>query len=254
MTKNFQEKITPSLSSEKSIELIKSQISKIDHLLTLNNDDPEIDKWDNMTDQILIKSFGKPHENQDLFHAARFGAFSMGASEYELQQNYISARNKIRKLLEGFVEQLELFGEPTSRAEDKPTEGNIIFGNDLIEKLPSDISDLCNEFNFNFKNKKPNAGMLLLRKILPLSIVRKFQQMNKEEEVKIGDDYFDTKALLGKLEGYLHEKRIYNEINNYKVLVDSSQHSYTVKIDMNDTEGAAIKIRILLQDIFHSNE
>jgi len=132
------------------------------------------------------------------------------------------------------------------------TVGNkIIFPRELIEKLPKDLKILVDDFNFNFKNSRPVTGMLILRRILPLAIVRKFQKLNREAEVKDSNgDYFDAKALLGKVESLLSNKRIYNELMSYKTLIDSSQHSYTLSVQMSDTEGAAIKLRIFLDDIF----
>lgn len=127
----------------------------------------------------------------------------------------------------------------------------IIFPNELIEKLPKDLKILADDFNFNFVHEKPVTGMLVLRRMLPLAIVRKFQTLDRETEVKSNDgEYFDTKALLGKTESLLSHKRIYSELMNYKILIDSSQHSYTLNVQMPDTEGAAIKLRVLLDDIF----
>lgn len=134
---------------------------------------------------------------------------------------------------------------------------NIIFPKELIEKLPRDLKILADDFNFNFKNERPVTGMLILRRMLPLSIVRKFQALDRENEIKNKDgDYLDTKALLGKIESLLSNKRIYKDLINYKILIDSSQHSYTINIQPNDTEGAAIKLRVFLDDIFeydHTN-
>jgi len=129
--------------------------------------------------------------------------------------------------------------------------GKIIFPDELIKKLPKDIKILADDFNFNFENGRPVAGMLILRRILPLSVVRKFQKLNREEEIKDSNgDYFDTRALLGKAENLLSNKRIYTEVMSYKILIDSSQHSYTLNVQMSDTEGAAIKLRVFLDDIF----
>lgn len=126
-----------------------------------------------------------------------------------------------------------------------------IFSASLIKKIPKDVGILCAEFNFNYAHDKPNAGMLLLRRILPLAIVRKFQVLNKEKDIKDKTgEFLDTKALLGKIESHVQEKRIYKEILGYKSLVDSSQHSYSLNVDMTDTEGAGIKIRIFLDHIF----
>jgi len=127
----------------------------------------------------------------------------------------------------------------------------VIFPDTLLQELPTDIRTLCNEFNFNYENKKPNACMLLLRRILPLGIVRKFQMEKKEQELKsINGEFLDTQALLGKAESQSSEKRIFKEINSYKPLVDSSQHSYSLNVHLTDVKGAAIQIRLLLDELF----
>lgn len=126
----------------------------------------------------------------------------------------------------------------------------IIFPSKLIKKLPEDLQNLCQEFNFNYNHGKPNASILLLRRILPLSIVRKFQKLNRESEIIKNGEYLQTKALLGKIENLLSNRRIHKEIKNYKFLFDSSQHSYTLNIQMTDTQGAAIKLRVFLEDLF----
>ncbi len=127
---------------------------------------------------------------------------------------------------------------------------SIVFPPILISKLPNDVRDICNEFNFNFNNNHPLAAMLLLRRLLPLCIVRKFQKLGKENDIKDGDDYLETKNLLGKIENYLKEKKVYRELLNYKILTDSSQHSYTFFPELSDVQGAALKIRLILEDLF----
>ncbi len=136
--------------------------------------------------------------------------------------------------------------------DNKIEDGNgIIFSRALLSKIPADVAILCDEFNFSYRNRKPNAGILLLRRILPLAIVRKFQAINKEFKIKDkNNDFLDTKALLGKVEGLLSQKRIYKELDGYKLLIDSSQHSYSLNVDISDAEGAAIKMRIFLDDLF----
>lgn len=127
----------------------------------------------------------------------------------------------------------------------------IIFPEELIEKLPQDIKILADDFNFNFSNSRPKASMLILRRILPLSIVRKYQQKNKESEIKdINGDYLDTKALLGKIKSLLSQNRIYKEVTAYKNLTDGAQHSYTLNVYLADVRGAGIALRVFLDDIF----
>ncbi len=126
-----------------------------------------------------------------------------------------------------------------------------IFPQALIENLPKDVGVLCDEFNFCRKENKPHAALLLLRRILPLSIVRKFQSLNEESKIRKDDgEFLDTKALLGKVESKISEKRAYKEVSDYKILVDSSQHSYSLKIEMSDASGVAIKLRVFLDELF----
>jgi len=135
--------------------------------------------------------------------------------------------------------------------EAAPTKIKGIFPQELIKTLPKDIQGDCNDFNFNFCNNKAKPCVLILRRILPLAIVRKFQQLDRESEViEEGGDHIGTLALIGKIEGVLKTKRIYKEIMNYKVLLDSSQHSFTLKATITDAEGAGVRIRLLLEDIF----
>jgi hypothetical protein len=121
---------------------------------------------------------------------------------------------------------------------------------ELIKKLPKDIRILCNEFNFNYKNKKENSCILILRRILPLSIVRKFQKIDEENEIKKDGDYLNTKKLMGKVEKILKTKRVYQDVMNYKLILDSSQHSYTLNVTMTDTQGAGLAVRVFLEDLF----
>ena len=163
------------------------------------------------------------------------------------QEAYLEQLNMARGILLAAKDELEEVGLPS-----KAIGGAIIFPKDLLEKLPIDIKEVCEEFNYNFINGKRWSALLLLRRLLPLSIVRKFQKMNKENEIKVNGDYLDTKNLLGKVEKYLKENKVYRDILNYKILTDSSQHSYTFSPELTDVEGAALKIRLLFGDLFSS--
>lgn len=109
MRKEKEENILSSLDPEKAKELFKRQIQKIDHLLTLKHDDPEIDAWENFTEQLIIQAFGKPCINLNAYYSARHGGpIHFGMSENECQENYIRSRQGLKKLFEGFIDQLEL--------------------------------------------------------------------------------------------------------------------------------------------------
>jgi len=205
-----------------------------------------------------IKKFGNYPMRSDV-GGGPYPVYEVGLSTDILQRRgpCIDATIQDLEFILGRLENMtnENFEEkrnPKEITNNKMSPSNsVIFPEFLMKKMPQDIAVLCDEFNFNYQNRKPHAGMLLLRRILPLSIVRKFQQLSRESEIK--DDrgeFFDTKALLGKVECILKNKRIYKEIMSYKTLVDSSQHSYSLNIDITDTEGTAVKIRVFLDDIF----
>lgn len=132
----------------------------------------------------------------------------------------------------------------------KVEQSDLVFPKEVISNLHQDVGELCQEFNFSYVNKKKYSCMLILRRLIPLAIVRKFQQENKEENIKNGDDYLNTKALLGKLNELLSEKKALKEVLRYKILTDSAQHSYIFKPEMTDIKGAALAIRLLLGNIF----
>ncbi len=146
----------------------------------------------------------------------------------------------------GELESSENVDEPT----DKKVATVTIFSATLLKAVPKDIAALCEEFNFNYEHAKSNACILLLRRILPLAVVRKFQAENLEEEIKKDGEFFNTKELLGKVERFLSAGRFYKDIVSYKILIDSSQHSFTIKFDITDITGPALAIKVFLDDLF----
>jgi len=173
--------------------------------------------------------------------------FTLFVSPVAIYRILNSVRNK---LLDWIIEVSRKYKEVSSMNTNKDKKPPI-FPKRLFKKLPQDLKILCDDFNFNFDNNRPVASMLILRRLLPLSIVRKFQQMNKETEIKDKNgEYFETKKLVGKAEKLLSNKRIYKELMNYKILIDSAQHSYSINVQLSDVEGAAVKVRVFLDEIF----
>lgn len=171
-SKAVEEKIQPTLPSERAMELIMRQIDQIDGLLQLKYNDPEVRKWDNITEQILIKSFGKPHDNLSDFYAARHsGAVLFAQSDYELQEQYIENMQKCRKLLEGFIEQLEIFAEPqesTPTIEVKTTLSKKIFivhGHD--NQATSELALFLSRLGLEpiILHEQPSEGMTVIEKL-----------------------------------------------------------------------------------------
>lgn len=113
------EKIQPSLDSPKAIELIKKQADKIDEIINLGYQDPKVNSWENFTEQLLVHTFGKPHDNLTNFRSTLHsgGPIRIGMSDYEWQGNYVNSMQNMKELLVSFIEQLELFTPSLSRNE-----------------------------------------------------------------------------------------------------------------------------------------
>jgi len=92
--------------------------------------------------------------------------------------------------------------------------------------------------------------MLLMRKTLPLAIIRKFQKDNKEKNIKYSNgEYLNSEKLLEKSQN-LVEPRIYKEIKEIKFLYDSIQHIFTFFPGRTDISPATIRLRVFLEDLF----
>lgn len=169
-----EEKIEPTLPPERAKELIKKQIGQIDGLLQLRYDDPAVRKWDNMTEQILIKTFGKPHDNLSDFTSARHGgAILMAGDDYAFQEQYKGNLQECKKLLEGFIEQLDIFSGPTPAEEVIEKEIGkllskkifIVHGHD--EQARSELALILTRLGLEpiILHEKPSEGMTLIEKL-----------------------------------------------------------------------------------------
>jgi len=252
----------PRDKKEEALIKLDDLINQINILESLKRFSAEHVRWIAGTKKFLQQVFGEKSEYYNTLNSftwSKRGSYMIGGParpaesfnpqlgvERVNQEAYLKELEAARGLLLAAKDDLE----ETGLLNDKTERGPIIFPKELLEKLPADIKEVCEEFNHNFENSKRWAAMLLLRRLLPLSIVRKFQAINRENEIRVGGDYLDTKNLLGKIEKYLKEKKVYKDILNYKILTDSSQHSYVFSPELSDVNGAALKIRILLDDLF----
>lgn len=101
---------SPSISSEKAIELIKRQRDRLVEIAKLPYHDPGIDAWESTTEDILDKAFGRPHgkrhrKTDDIINAR-------GGQEWinmppPAKQNHHAIKSKNRlALLDAYIEQL----------------------------------------------------------------------------------------------------------------------------------------------------
>lgn len=172
-----EERIEATLESQKSIELFKQQISKIDQLLTMCYDDPEVNKWDNFTEQLIIKTFGKPHDNLNAFYSSQFGGPIFGGmSTSQLQQHYIKARENIRKLLEGFVEQLEAFAPiaaketllpNTQKQHSRPISNKVFIVHGHDDKAKTELALILTRLKLDpvILHEQASEGMTVIEKL-----------------------------------------------------------------------------------------
>lgn len=167
-----EERIQPSLQPNRAIELLKKQIEQIDKLLQLHHDDPEVKKWDNFTEQIIIKTFGKPHENLNAYYSAKHGGqIRINMTDEAKQENFIRRHNNLKKLLEGFIEQVETFGV-ADEERDTTITGNlysrkvfIVHGHD--ERAKSELALILTRLEFEpiILHEQPSQGMTVIEKL-----------------------------------------------------------------------------------------
>lgn len=172
MAKSIQiEKIEPTLPPERAKELIERQMYQIDGLLQLRYNDPEVRKWDNMTEQILIKTFGKPNDNLSDFLGTRHRSGFVPSDEYGLQEEFKEDLERCRKLLEGFIEQLDIFSEPEETIKEKTKEASmskkifIVHGHDT--QAQSELTLILSRLGFEpiILHEQANEGMTVIEKL-----------------------------------------------------------------------------------------
>lgn len=215
----------------------------------------------------------------DLIRYARGGQLREGV--YEAQRAYLVANTEIRKRLPEFIvssrnptafwayikSKFAHYNEREAHLNEAFHEvlAYLEFGEDekVVEKanatyaifpeslnLPQDVRQVCNEFNFAIEHSRSISAILLLRRLVPLAIVRKFQLLNLEDQIISEDDYLDTKDLLRQAENIVKEKRALRAVKSYKIVIDRSQHSYTATFALSDAIDIGISVRAFLEDLF----
>jgi predicted nucleotide-binding protein len=167
-----EEKILPSLQSNQSIELLQKQIEQIDKLSQLHHDDPKIDRWENFTEQIIIKAFGKPNENLSAYLDEKYtGEWYTDMPDEALQENFIKKLQKRKSLLEGFIEQLKAFsgiGESQAVAVPKNLSSKKVFivhGHN--EHAKTELTLILTQLGFEpiILHEQPSQGMTVIEKL-----------------------------------------------------------------------------------------
>ncbi len=167
-----EEIIKPDLSPAKAIELFRRQISKIDDLTTKSSEDPEAQGFRNFNVNLIIRTFGKPSENLSSYYSAEHpGAMYVGMSDREWDEVYQKGLQHIKKLFEGFIDQLEVFSTDSSPQDVKKgirkitKDIFIVHGHD--EAIRESVARFVEKLDLIpvILHEKPNAGQTVIEKL-----------------------------------------------------------------------------------------
>lgn len=223
------------------------------YLSKLGFTDPIVAIESMLTDMIANK---KPHLYLDFPPEAHDKDYEIRQGDCFRQIGRISLYNlldSVRSKLLAWVSELNQtrISNNISDTGDLPD----FFGPELMAKLPPDIKRLTDDFNFNYSDGRAFTCMLILRRILPLAIIRKFQQENVEPEIQTADGYIDTEALLGQVNNHFmkHKQRLYKSLDSDRMLLNASQHLAGFKPEIVDVRQTATTIKLFLGEMFAGN-
>jgi len=121
----------------------------------------------------------------------------------------------------------------------------------LTEKIPNDIQELYKELDKCFQGNLKYACMHLIRRIIALSIIKKFQQANIESELRdsSNNEYYNLAILLNKSQKFI-ESNLYNELLGIKFINNSVQNNFTITISSGEIDYAIPRLRSFIINLF----
>jgi predicted nucleotide-binding protein len=173
--KGEPEATLPSLPSADGIRLLRKQIDAIPEHIALWHDDPKIARWENYTEDIIIRSFGKPstqfnaYWRIDKYQGLRFG-IRYAPSEAEFQAAFKSTMEQRKELMEGFVEQLQdSAGSSIGNVEvaDSPTSNDVFIVHGHNHSAKTELARILEHLKLQpiILHEKPNSGRTLIEKL-----------------------------------------------------------------------------------------
>ncbi len=119
MPRSTQKPTTPpTITPHRAVELLTRQIERADQVVNFEYDDPKVDAWESMTENILTQAFGLPngerHPNTEEFKYAHRGSHHINMSRDEMQSNHVLTQQLRVQLLSGYVEQLQELAPPAA--------------------------------------------------------------------------------------------------------------------------------------------
>lgn len=116
-----KESVPPTMPPHQAVLLIRRQIERLDDIMKLPYNHPEVDAWESTTANILNAVYGLPngelHPNTSEVNYAQSGEpLSMNMSAAELQRDHGLKQLKRKALLEAYLEQLQVLAPPGAAA------------------------------------------------------------------------------------------------------------------------------------------
>lgn len=175
MARTKEEIVTPDLPPGKAIPLFKRQMQKVDDLLTKPSKHPDAKEFRNFNINLITKTFGKPSENlSSYFSGEHPGGIYVGMSNAEWEEVHQNGLRNIKRLFEGFIDQLEVFGGGADPKNLEDTNSDkkiltkkvfIVHGHDSQAK--SDLALILTRLGLEpvILHEQPNQGKTLIEKL-----------------------------------------------------------------------------------------
>jgi hypothetical protein len=147
----------------------------------------------------------------------------------------------------------KIFG--TSELQDLVNPDNSAGGSaipfNLTEQVPRDIQELSEELNKSSKNNLRYACMNLIKEIIALSIIRKFQKEKIETELRnpSNNEYYNLAGLLNKSQKFI-EPKLYAELLAIKFINNPVQNDFDSTISNIEIDYAIPRLRLLINNLF----
>ncbi len=109
------DRVPPTLTPQRGIELIQRQLQQFDTVIRLRRDDPEVDKWTSTTQQILKATFGEPHDMLQKFRNAGAILLLSDTPDSYFEETYRDGMATKKAILEASIDQLEVLAPPIAR-------------------------------------------------------------------------------------------------------------------------------------------
>jgi len=111
------ERVPPSLSPQRAIELLHKQLSEAEEIKVLAYDDPRVVTWKMTTQSVIDAALGKPNDRTSRFLAGCGGPIRYNMTGGERQRFHAHQMDDRAAVLQSVLNQLEVLGAPAAAAE-----------------------------------------------------------------------------------------------------------------------------------------